>query len=411
MSALKSLLALSALSCATLAIAQPSTPPKKAPPIAESAPIAKKADTFKPFTGKILANKVRIRAKADLESRIVRQTNKNEYLLIVGEFGDFWAVQPPKGTKAYVFRSYILDNVAEANRVNVRLEPHVDAPIIAQLQAGDKVEGDVCPMNAKWLEIVPPSSAHFYISKEYVEKAGGPEYLAAMEKRKGEVDELLSSAFFSAEAECKKAYEEMSIQEPNEKFMTILRSYGDFPDAVSQAKEGLALLKDTYLDKKIAYLEGKSELSATAKEELIAKHKAENRELFQNEVVKSDPTLWNKRNQPKINLTDRMRFWDTLEESLYLSWSAFHAGKKMEDFYQEQKANATIVTGKIENYDHSVKQKPGDYILRGSEAPIAYLYSTQVDLEKFSGKNVTMLVSPRPNNHFAFPAYFVLSVE
>ena len=411
MSALKSLLALSALSCATLAIAQPSAPTKKAPPMAESAPIAKKTDSFKPFTGKVLANKVRIRAKADLESRIVRQANKNDFLLIVGESGDFLAVQPPKGTKAYVFRSYILDNIVEANRVNVRLEPHVDAPIIGQLQAGDKVQGDICAMNHKWLEIAPPGNAHFYISKEFIEKVGGPDYLAAMEKRKSEVDELTSSAFFSAEAECKKAYENMSIQEPTEKFMTILRSYGDFPEAVQQAKEGLALLKDTYLDKKIAYLDNRSELTPAAKEELLAKHKAENRELFQNEIVKSDPALWNKRSLPKANLTDRMRFWDTIEESLYLSWSAFHSGKKLDDFYQEQKANATIVTGKIENYDHPVKNKPGDYILRGPSAPVAYLYSTSVDLEKFAGKNVTMLVSPRPNNHFAFPAYFVLSVE
>jgi hypothetical protein len=331
--------------------------------------------------------------------------------MIVGESGDFWAVQPPKGTKAYVFRSYILDNVVEANRVNVSLEPHVDSPIIGQLQTGDKVEGDVCTMNHKWFEIAPPPNCHFYISKEYVEKAGGPDYLGIMEKRKVEVESLISSAFLAAEAECKKNYEEMSVQESALKFQNIIRSYSDFPESIQMAKEGLALLNDTYLQKKIAYLESRSELSPTAKDELIAKHKAENREFFQNEVIKPNPTLWNKRSTPKNSLTDRMRFWDTIEESLYLSWSAFHSGKKMADFYDEQKANATIISGKVEHYDHPVKNKPGDYVLRGTTAPLAYLYSTQVDLEKFEGKNITMLVSPRPNNHFAFPAYFVLSVE
>lgn len=410
------LLTLSSLSLTTFAVAQ--TSGKKPAPATDGSPLAKetaipakKSETFKSFTGKIIANKVRIRAKADIESRIVRMVNKNELLSIVGETGDFWAVQPPKGTKAYVFRSYILDNVVEANRVNVRLEPHVDAPIIAQLQANDKVQGDVCPMNHKWFEITPPANARFFVSKEFVQNVGGPDYLSTMEKRKTEVDELLSSAFFLAEAECKKTFNEMSIQESIEKFQNVIRSFGDFPESTQQAKEGLALLKETYLQKKIAYLEERSELSPTAKEELIAKHEAENRELFQNEIIKPDPSLWGKRTLPKINLTDRMRFWDTIEESLYLSWAAFHTGKKMDDFYQEQKANSTVITGLVENYDNSVKNKPGDFVLRGSNAPVAYLYSTQVDLEKYIGKNITILASPRPNNHFAFPAYFVLSVE
>ena len=199
-------------------------------------------------------------------------------------------------------------------------------------------------------------------------------------------------------------------QETALKFQNVIRSYSDFPESVQMAKQGLALLKDTYLQKKIAYLESRSELSEAAKDELIAKHKADNQALFENEIVKPDPNLFGKRNAPKAE-TGRMHFWDTIEESLYLSWSAFHAGKKMDDFYQEQKANATVIIGKVETYDHPVKNKPGDYVLRNAGAPLAFVYSTQVDLEKFVGKNITMLVSPRPNNHFAFPAYFVLSVE
>lgn len=385
-------------------------PAKKAVAVLDHASAVKKSDPFKSFTAKVIANKVRIRSKADLESRIVRQVNKNDLLLIVKEEGNFWGVLPPKGTKAYVFRSYVLDGVIEANRVNVRLEPHVDAPIIGQLQAGDKVLGEICAVNSKWLEIAPPANCCFYVSKEYVENVGNADYFAAMEKRKADVAELLSSAFFLAEAECKKSYEEMSLQEPIEKFQTIIRSYSDFPESIQTAKEGLALLKDNYLQKKIAFLEARAELSPMAKEELLAKHAAENHELLQNNA-KVDPTLFSKRNQPKADLTDRMKYWDSLEESLYLSWAAFHTGKKMDDFYQEQKANSLVISGKIETYDHAVKKKPGDFVLRSNDAPVAYLYSTQVDLEKFAGQNVTVLVSPRPNNHFAFPAYFVLSVE
>lgn len=378
-----------------------------AAPAAQTAQ-AKKEDKFKPYTGKLLANKVRIRTKADLDSPIVRQMNKNELLLVIGEEGDFLIVEPLKDTKAYVFRSYVMDNVVEANRVNVRLEPHGEAPIIGQLQAGDKVQGGICPTNHKWLEISPPKGTYFYVSREFVGPAGGPEHLANMERRKTQVEELLTSAYLNAEAECKKSYEEMAPQQAIEQFQTILRNFADFPEANAHAKEGLAMLKETYLNKKIAFLESTADLSPTAKQELIAQHQSEGTELCPQGAAKPNASVWNKRLVKEEDLS----FWNTVEESLYLSWTAFHSGKTLNDYYSEQKANASVLTGTIERYTYDVRNKPGDYILRGAEeAPIAYLYSTQVNLEKYAGKSVTILAAPRPNNHFAFPAYYVFTVE
>ncbi|OGN63380.1 MAG: hypothetical protein A3E80_00040 [Chlamydiae bacterium RIFCSPHIGHO2_12_FULL_49_9] len=381
------------------AYAAPAAP--KEPPAA-----AKKAESFKSFTGKVVGNKVRIRAKAELDGHIVRQAGKSDLLLVVGEEGDFYAIDPPKDTKAYVFRSYILDQVVEANRVNVRLEPHVDAPIIGQLQAGDRVTGQPCPMNNKWYEIAAPKGTHFYISKEFVTKIGGPEYLANREKKKAQLEEMLNTAYLSAETECKKPYEEMSPQPTVEQFQAILRDFTEFPDAIEQAKEGLALLKETYLNKKIAYLESKAGFTEAEKEELIAKHRAENRDLMA-DSSSLDPSLWSRRTRKK----EGGSLWDTLEESLYLSWTAFHSGKKLDDFYAEQRANAAVLKGVIEPYSLETKNRPGDYVLKGVDAPIAYLYSTHIDLEKYAGKTVTITASPRPNNHFAFPAYYVLTVE
>lgn len=232
--------AIFAISFAVAAQAAPAPAPSKP---AAAKEIVKKAEAFKPFTGKVLANKVRIRVKPDLDSHIFRQVGKNELLLIVGEEGDFYAVQPPKDTKAYVFRSYILDNVVEANRVNIRLEPHVDGPIIGQLQAGDKIKGQIATMNNKWIEMSPPSSTKFYVSKEFIGNAGGPDHLVATEKKKAQVEDLLHNAFLSADAECKKVYEDMAPQPVIEQFQTIIRNFPDFAEATAQAKEGLALLE------------------------------------------------------------------------------------------------------------------------------------------------------------------------
>jgi len=386
--------------------AAPSNPAKVQAP----AQSAKKTETFKSFTGKVLANKVRLRAKPDLDGHIIRQVGKNDLLLIVAEEGDFYAVQPPLDTKAYVFRSYVLDNVVEANRVNVRLEPHVDAPIIGQLQGGEKIDGQICAMNHKWLEIAPPQTTKFYVSKEFISEVGGPDYLSMMAKRKAQAEESLSKAFFAAEVECKKAYEEMSILEPTEQFQAIVRNFSDFPEVSKQAREGLALLKDTYLQKKIAFLESKAELSSAAKEELLAKHKTESQELFADAATEPSAGGWGRRAIAR-ELNDQMRKWDAVEESLFLSWSAFHTNRSLEDFYAEQKANASVIFGTIETYGHPVKNKPGDFILRGDSSPLAYLYSTRVNLSACVGKKVSLLVSPRPNHHFAFPAYYVLSIE
>ena len=363
---------------------------------------------FKPFTGKITANKVRMRVKPDLDSHIIRQFAKDDLLLIIAEEGEFFAVEPPKDSKAYVFRSYILDDIVEANRVNVRLEPHPDAPVIGQLEAGSKVRSQVCALNHKWLEIPMPAGTRFYVSKEFVISAGGPEYLSTMEKRKVQVEDLFNSACLLAEAEIKKTYEEMSIFTASEQFQAIIRGYTDFPEILTQAKEALAHLKEAYLNKKIAYLEERAELSPTAKEELIAKHNEETKEYFTTEQTSTN--FWAKRKQKGPQPAEN-RMWDTLEESLYLSWTAFHSGKKLDDFYAEQKANSTVLVGKLEPYTNPVKEKPGNYILRGPSGPIAYVYSTHVDLEKYADQTVTVMASPRPNNHFAFPAYFVLSVQ
>lgn len=359
----------------------------------KTAPLpSKKVDAFKAFTGRVTTNKVRLRVQPDLDSYIFRQAAKNDLLLVVGETGDFYQVMPPKDAKAYVFRTYVLDNVVEAAKVNVRLEPHVDGPIIGQLQAGDKVEGSICSMNHKWLEISPPASTRFFVSKEFLTNVGGPEYISAMEKKKAQVAELLGSAQLSAETENKKTYEEMSPQSVIEQFSAIIRNYPEFPETAEKAKEYLASFKDSYLQKKIAYLEAKAELTGTMKEEILSRHKTENQELFS-----TPPTT--------------PQSWDGIEESLYLSWTAFHSGRKIEDFYSEQKANATVLQGHIEPINHPVKHRPGDYLLRTNESPVAYLYSTSLDLQKLVGKEVTLQVAPRPNNHFAFPAYYVLSAE
>src|SRR5262249_24708062 len=85
---------------------------------------------FKPFTEKIVRNKVRLRLQPNLESKILREFNKGDLLIVMADKGDFYAVKPPVDFKGFIFRTFVLDNVVEGNRVNVRLEPDLEAIVI-----------------------------------------------------------------------------------------------------------------------------------------------------------------------------------------------------------------------------------------------------------------------------------------
>lgn len=93
---------------------------------------------FTPFTGAITGSKVRMRVNPSLEGHVVRETTHGEMFVVAGESGDYYAVLPPKGTKGYVFRTFVLDNTVEGERVNVRLYPDIDAPVVGQLNKGKK---------------------------------------------------------------------------------------------------------------------------------------------------------------------------------------------------------------------------------------------------------------------------------
>jgi hypothetical protein len=367
--------------------------PKPAAVIAK--PVVKEV-ACEPFTGKIKGKKVRLRLNADLDSHVIQEMNKNDLLTVVGEKGGFWAVEAPSSLKAYVFRSFVLDNVVEGNRVNVRLQPDLEAPIIGHLNAGERVEGMISALNNKWLEIEAPSHTHFYIAKEFVEKIGGAEIKHKMDQRKQAVQQLMEAANLISDSEMAKPFNAIDIERVTEAYSAIVSEYSDLPEQATRAKEALTALQEGYLQKKISFLENMKEESFIAKE--IASHAL-------TKEIDAERTL------AKQAATDRMKLWEPVEEALYLSWAHLNDDQHVGEYYSQQKLNPVTLSGIVEAYSSAVKNKPGDFILKDKDLPVGYLYSTQVNLQDLVGKKVTLAATPRPNNHFAFPAYFVLSAE
>jgi hypothetical protein len=367
-------------------VAEPRAIPKK---VIEKTPEI----SVNPFTGKIKGRKVRMRLRPDLDSRIIKELSRNELVTVIGEKGDFWAVEAPVGTKAYVFRSFVLDNVVEGNRVNVRLEPSLDAPVMAHLNAGEKIENPtVSPINSKWFEIAPPANTHFYIAKEYVEFAGGPDVKVQMDRRQLAAEQLLDTTSLISKVELRKPFEAIDFDRIVKGYTTVINDFSEFAELTEQAKEALATFQEEYLQKRINHIEFQQQAEQHA---ASGSKTSVDLEKFENISM----------------ITDKMKQWEPIEEALYLSWANVNDNKAQRDYYEEQKLNALEISGMIEPYNALVKNKPGDFILRDKDIPVGYVYSTQVNLQALVGKQVKLVAAPRPKNNFAFPAFYVLSAD
>lgn len=355
---------------------------------------------FVPFTGKITKNKVRMRIQPNLSGAIVRELSKDQLVIVLGEDEDYYAIRPPVDIKTYVYRTFVLDGNVEGKNVNVRLEPDTESPVLAQLNTGDHIVGEISPINSKWLEIAPPADVRFYVFKEYIEKIGDPSMMAKMERRRNEVNQLLESSYTVSRAEMQKPFNEINLDYVTANLTKIQNEYSDFHDQSGRAKTLELELKEAYLEKKLNHLKNYAPQHHEVADSLV-------------DVEVTTPVFTFSVGEPQNNTPSNESIWTPAEKTFYNEWLAQRGAGTIEDFYDDEQSRAVSLRGIVEAYNRPVKNKPGNYMLVNSinKLPIAYIYSTNIDLAKYEEQEVTLKAAPRPNNNFAFPAYFVLSVE
>lgn len=371
-----------------------------------------KSPSFRPFTGKVLGNRVRLRLAPNLEGHIVKEVAKGDIFAIVGQQEDYFAIAPTKDVKAYIFRTHVLDNTVEGDRVNVRLEPNLDSPILTQLNSGDRVNIHLNEGKGKWLEIDLPKDVHFWVAKDYIENIGPAEYAEKYQERLVEANQLLATADLISQAEFRKSFNEIDLTRVTKNFERVLTDFADLEEVHNKAKVAIQSLQKVYCDKKIAYLETKAGKAALEVESLNAKlTNLRPVEDYTSEVKIHHESPFKDILTAK-NTTDKMKIWAPLEYALFQSWAINNNQEQasLQDFYQEEFLASNTLTGIVESFDNVVKNKPGDYLLKLPSGSTVYLYSTHVNLHDYIGKNVKMKASKRDNHHFAFPAYYVLEV-
>lgn len=370
---------------------------------------------FTPFTGKICKNKVRMRLAPTFDSPIIKQYDKGEMLIVTGEEEDFYLVQAPEDMKAYIYRTFVLDGVVEGNDVNVRLEPSTESFILTKVKQGEIVNGKVSSQNNKWLEINVPSSTKFFINKELIEKVGDQNYLVYHQKKKEELKKLFNQTLASIQKSEKENFQQIDYEGISNNLKKISSEYSEFEKEKTEADRLLISFNDNYAKRKLEDLERRSkefsdvaslqkEKSRLSKVINDQKHELEvlNKEVCTKKITKVIASVG----------ADVLSVWMPKEESLYEKWKAQKEGGSWEAFYNEQVTHSDTLVGKLELYQRKVSNKPGDYVLlNSSNMPIAYLYSTMIDLKDHLGKKITINASKRPNNDFAYPAYFVLKIK
>ena len=226
-----------------------------------------------------------------------------------------------------------------------------------------------------------------------------------------------------SQSEMQRPFNQINIEGIKASYQRILSDYADFPEAVAKAREDLAALQENYTNKKVAYLESQSrhttnqlETKTQVLSQELQAHKSKIANLEQQieqgrqAVSAQSPSAASLGSIKPMSLPINMSVWVPQEESLFAVWSRQTGDSNPMDFYEEQIQNAFYLRGVIDPYNKPVKNKPGDYMLiqASNRLPIAFLYSA--NRFQLCGHKI-VLVTARVNNHYAFPAYFVLSIE
>ncbi|WP_100934002.1 SH3 domain-containing protein [Candidatus Chlamydia corallus] len=375
---------------------------------ADSQSISFSEQPLSSFTGEIKGNHVRMRLAPHTDGTIIREFSKGDLVAVIGESKDYYVISAPPGITGYVFRSFVIDNVIEGEQVNVRLEPSTSAPVLVRLSRGTQIQTTSNEPHGKWLEIVLPSQCIFYVAKNFVTNKGPIELYTQREGQKKIALDLIHSALNFAHTELEKNLNEVDLEAIYKKVNLVqAEEFKDVPGIQGLIQKALEEIQDAYLSKSLESQNSSTVSSQSSQPTAPTSSPGVTTSLLSRHI----------RKQTALKTAPLTQGRENLEYSLFKIWASMQQGNDhsealtQEAFYRAQQKKKQVLTGVLEVYPHVVKNNPGDYLLKDHENTIAFLYGTNINLEQWLGKRVTVECLPRPNNHFAFPAYYVMGIK
>lgn len=124
-----------------------------------------------PFNGEIKGNMINVRADSTTGADIICSVNRGEPINVVGQLYDWYKIRIPKGCPSYIKKTLVApidDKTIKVlkDRVNIRLKPDEQAPIIGKANTDEvlTVTGSV----GDWFKIEPISSSYGWVNKKFV---------------------------------------------------------------------------------------------------------------------------------------------------------------------------------------------------------------------------------------------------
>lgn len=369
---------------------------------------------FMPFTGEIKGHRVRLRVAPHTDSAVIKELSKGDLVAVIGEKKDFYVIAAMDGMKGYVFRTFILDNTIEGEQVNVRSEPSTSAPILSRLSRGTQVSLTKNQPTGKWSEIELPSQCVLYIAKNFITNKGPVELYKKQEQQKKLAVNLLEQAQTFAKIELQKDLNDIDLEAIYKKINLLQDDeFKNVPNLSQHIQKILEEVQDAYLTKSMEHAQ-----NVTASKPNTVSNAAEQATSVTSEPNKKTGSLLSRhiRKQIAVKTSPSLKGRETLEYSLFKIWVSMRSHGQtetltIEDFYKDEQKKQQILTGELEPYAHVVKNNPGDFLLKNGETTVAFLYSTKIDLNLWVGKKISITCLPRPNNFFAFPAYYVTHIK
>ena len=143
-----------------------------APLGATETPAAPDAATTTPFVGTVTGTKVNVRAGSNRNFEIIHQLTKGESVVIIGQQGEWYAIELPPEASAFIAAQFVARDSASAGhvtgaRVNVRGGPGTKYNTLGKVAAGEPlaIRGE----QDGWLQILPPSSARGWVAKSLIQ--------------------------------------------------------------------------------------------------------------------------------------------------------------------------------------------------------------------------------------------------
>jgi uncharacterized protein YgiM (DUF1202 family) len=156
-------------------------------------PILSWAGDFSPFTGQVTEDDVNVRCDSTVGSPVITAVKKNAQLEIVKENYDWYKIRLPKQAPAYIRKDLVecvssfkneeplggkdfpgsapagacLNARVSKGRVNIRLQPNEDSPILGKEDQGAPLA--ISLETKDWYKIVPPANTFGWIHKKFIE--------------------------------------------------------------------------------------------------------------------------------------------------------------------------------------------------------------------------------------------------